>query len=112
MNEAAIADPQLASLFFRGLNNPDSLSPEEKSRHLILMNMQLNQTLKAHHSYKSGLLTEEEWRAMAIHFGEHLSTEGGRLYKKRVLELSLGQQPSWNEALSDVDRIWQDVKGA
>ena len=71
-----------------------------------MMNLQLNQTLKAHHSYKSGLLTEEEWSSFATQLGELLATDGGERYKQTVLKSALGQQPAWQEVISEAEQAW------
>ena len=77
-NEQLASDPTLASLFVRGLNDPDALSISESAQFSWLLRLFVNQYVKIFDLYQNGTLTEDEWRDFGAQGAFMMTRPGGQ----------------------------------
>lgn len=97
VNQAVIADSDLAGIFLRGTAEPDSLTPEEAVRFSFLMRSWANQWLKLSRLRTAGALTHSEWKMHAEEAAGAFQTPGGRLFRE--------ENPVFEELWRELDRF-------
>ena len=104
------SDAELASIFRRGQNDPDSLSDDEKFRFDLLLYTIFDHWEAMYSQTKRGALTEEDWEKYdtAI-IGSYLAQPGAQRFWETVSDM---YSASFREYIDQVSRrkhiIWRD----
>jgi hypothetical protein len=81
-NQLIAANPQVAELLMRGLEDPDSLSVSESTQWSALFRTYFNHMQRAYKAYKLGFLSQEDWTDIAKNFAADISTPGGVRFRE------------------------------
>ena len=76
-NQLLASNPELATLFEKGMYEPDSLTPEQSSQFTWLYRLYINQFLKAWQFYKKGVLDEIDYQGFIVQGAAIVQTPGG-----------------------------------
>jgi hypothetical protein len=76
-------DPELATLYARGMAQPEVLSSEEQIRFFFLVGTIFGDIEKNHLTYEQGLLTDERWASQLRQLTFYISQPGGAYYWQR-----------------------------
>ncbi len=67
---------ELAEIFVRGNQDPESLDPVERARFLMLINATINHFQTVKRRFDAGLMPEKEWRTHASGYANVMHTPG------------------------------------
>jgi len=76
-------DPELATLYARGMTQPEALSSDEQVRFLFLMGTAFGEVEKNHLTFEQGLLTDDRWESQLRTLRMYLKQPGGAYYWER-----------------------------
>lgn len=97
INLIIAADPVLASLFTKGLENPSELSDEEATQFSFLFSSYINQYGRLCILYLKGSFPEDRWETYARELAYLISTPGGA---------------EWKEGNPNFDYLWKAAESA
>ena len=88
VNTVVVNNPDVASIFIRGNDEPRSLNDAEAVQYAFLMRCWANQWFKLLRLYQQGVLSDAEWSRFGLEAAQAFDTPGGRLFKaeNRVFE--------------------------
>ena len=80
INMTVAQNKQLASVWRRGLDNPDVLDPDETMQLWMLMGQYCNAWSVMHQLHSDGQLAENQWHIVSIDIAAILCSSGGRAF--------------------------------
>jgi hypothetical protein len=104
INLTIAEDEALATIFHRGLYDPDSLSEIEGVRFAFVMRAAANEFQKLLRLKESGALSAIEWERMGREAGQAFRTPGGRRFREG--------HTSYADLFDAVDRLPQETTTA
>lgn len=78
LNGHLMDDAELCSFFFAGLNDPDTLDAEQKTRVMIVGQSYINHFMTVKKYYDAGHLPEEEWNYHSAGISRLMNSPGGK----------------------------------
>ena len=78
LNSILMADAELTTIFFEGMNNPEALTEEQFQRFLVVCQSYTNHFMTAKKHYEAGHLPEEEWEHHSMGIAHVLNSPGGK----------------------------------
>jgi hypothetical protein len=97
INLSIAEDEELASLFQRGLYEPDSLTENEGVRFAFVMRAASNEFQKLIRLKETGALSAQEWERMGREAGQVFRTPGGRIFREG--------HASYADLFEEIDRL-------
>jgi len=79
LNTVVMADQELNSLWFNGMNDPESLNPDELKRFMMVCQSYVNHFMTVQKHYDAGHLPEEEWKYHTMGIAHLMNSPGGRV---------------------------------
>jgi len=84
LNTVVMADSELTSLWFNGLNDPSALNEVQRNRFLMVSQSYVNHFMTVKKHYEAGHLPEEEWRYHSMGIAHILNSPGGKMAMKII----------------------------
>ena len=82
LNSLLISNPDVASIFLRGNESPDKLSPDEAVQYAFLYRSYANLWLKLLRMREHGAFFEAEWQRFGLEAKQAFDTVGGKIFKE------------------------------
>ena len=82
LNSIFFEDGNKVELLNNGLEKPEQLSDIEAGQFQYMLRNYLHSVYMAYKSFKSNLLSADDWHEIARNFAEVMNTPGGRLFRK------------------------------
>ena len=100
-NSQLANNEELATLFVRGLYNPDKLTDGQATQFQWLFRLYVNCYLKLYRAHQGGVISDEDWSGHASHGAVFFTTPGGQLW------ISL-QQGTFPDFFDEVQKMATD----
>ena len=81
MNAILINNPDVASIFLRGNESPDNLTPTEAVQYSFIYRVYSNLWLELLCLHEHGALFESEWQRLGLEAKQAFETTGGRIFR-------------------------------
>ena len=78
LNAVLMADQELTTLLFTGMNDPTKLTGEQKLRMQVTLQSYVNHFMTVKKHYEAGHLPEEEWQHHSMGIAHMMNSPGGR----------------------------------
>ena len=82
LNALVASRSDLAEMFQRGQEDPESLDATERIQFTFLLGSYLNQTETLFRMFESRILSEQEWHRFAAVIAQIMSTPGGQQFRR------------------------------
>ena len=98
VNLAVAEDGEMSDLFYRGCNEPQSLSELEASRFHMILRAYNNNFWSVHQCSLNGTVPKKTWDMLSRNYAELLATPGGRSLIRSVAFVD----PDWSRLLESL----------
>lgn len=100
INLALAENAELFDLFYRGCNEPGSLTEQEEARLHFLLRAFNNNFYSLHQCSQKGTVPEETWESLSRNYAELLSTPCG----SNLIESLRFASPEWSSVMEELAR--------